>query len=365
MRIRYLIFILLFITANQIIAQDLPLSSLKLPARYSISVYANGIPGARQLALGENGTVFVGTKGKNVYAITKSGQQTRVRTIATGLNQPNGVAFRKGALYIAEINRIVRLDNIETRLDNPPAPVVVRNNLPKDTWHGLRYISFGPDDKLYIGVGAPCNVCIPTDPVFATIMRMNADGTQYEIFAKGVRNTVGFDWDPETQKMWFTDNGRDQMGDNTPPDKLNYAPNKDMHFGFPYHHGKGIPDPEFGNRFPESNFTLPTLELPAHVAALGMKFYKGNVFPSLAGDEAKQIFIAMHGSWNRSAKVGYKIIRVWICGTNQVIWKEDFITGWLQNQTAWGRPVDVLGLKDGSLLISDDFANVVYQVSYK
>lgn len=360
MRKLLIMLMLLFFTSLSY-ATDLPINQLKLPPGYSIEIFANLPTGARQLAVGAKGTVFVGTKGNSVYAIIKNNGQTRVATIATGLNGPNGVAFFNGALYVSEINRILRYDDIENRIDNPPAPVVVKGDLPADTWHGFRYISFGPDNKLYIGIGAPCNVC-ETNPPFGTVSRMNADGSQFETYARGVRDSLGFDWDPSTQKMWFTDNGRDEMGDNLPPDKLNYAPTPNIHFGFPYHHGHGVPDPVFGSKFPESDFTMPALELPAHVAALGMKFYKGTMFPGKAN--AKAIFIAEHGSWNRSSKVGYLVQLVWVNNGN-VISNEPFITGWLQGQNPWGRPVDVIPWQDGSLLISDDFANVVYRVTYQ
>lgn len=357
--------IIAILISFNVYAQDLPLHLLKLPPGFSIEVYAR-VNKARAMTLGANGTVFVGTKENSVYALVKPpGQSVRVVTIATGLNQPNGVAFQNGALYVAEVHRIIRYDNIESRIDNPPAPVIIRDGMSRDTWHGLRVIGFGPDGKLYLSLGAPCNVCEPVSPM-GTIVRMNPDGSNFEIYARGVRDSLGFDWDPMTQKMWFTDNGRDNLGDDLPPDKLNHAPTFNQHFGFPYYHGKGLPDPVFGSRFPESNFVAPTLELPAHVAALGMKFYKGGMFPgltSLTMQNAQQIFIAEHGSWNRSSKIGYQVIRVWVCD-GKVVWDEPFITGWLQGQQAWGRPVDVLPLNDGSLLVSDDLGNAIYRISY-
>lgn len=363
MRLHHFVCFFFFCFAVTNCAQALPIELLKLPPGYKIEVYAEGVSGARQLAVGDKGTVFVGSRRESVFAIVKNLGQTRIFTIASGLNQPNGVAFHNGALYVAEIDRILRYDDIENRLTNPPAPVVVRDDLPDDTWHGMRYIGFGYDDKLYVGIGMPCNSCLPTAPVFGTIARMDADGSNFEIYAKGIRNTVGFDWDQYTKQLWFTDNGRDNLGDNTPPDKLNFAPNKDMNFGFPYYNGKGLPDPVYGAQFPESNFTMPTFELPAHVASLGMKFYKGNAFPKLKREGAKQVFIALHGSWNRSSKIGYQVIRVWLCG-NTVFKSEPFITGWLQGQNAWGRPVDIAELKDGSLLVSDDTANAIYRVTF-
>ncbi|MES2216990.1 MAG: PQQ-dependent sugar dehydrogenase [Pseudomonadota bacterium] len=345
-------------------ASPLPLKLLRLPKGFSIEIYAYPVPGARSLTLGEKGTVFVGTRenGK-VYAIvpdTTAAYHTRVITLADGLNSPNGVAFYKGDLYVAEISRLLRMDNIEERLANPPEPVVIKEDLPTEAMHGWRYIGFNPDGKLYITLGMPCNVCQQADERYGTIMRMDPDGSNVEIFAKGIRNSEGFDWDPIDRKLWFTDNGRDWMGDNSPPDKLDSAM-KGMNFGFPFYDGADLPDPEFGKFAPFKTFTPPTLELPAHVAPLGMRFYTGTQFPS---DYRNQIFIAEHGSWNRSSKVGYQITLVTRTGTKPIKAKP-FITGWLQNQQAWGRPVDVLVMPDGALLISDDLASVVYRVSYR
>jgi glucose/arabinose dehydrogenase len=345
-------------------AQKVPLELVRLPIGFTIQVYAKGLRNARSMAMGPGGTLFVGTRqGGNVYAVEDTNgdyKSDRIFTIARGLNAPNGVAFRNGSLYVAEIHRILRFDNIETRLKNPPRPVVMNESYPGDKWHGWKYIRFGPDDKLYVPVGAPCNVCEKADSVYATITRMNPDGSNREIFARGVRNTVGFDWHPVTGELWFTDNGRDHMGDDLPPDELNHAPKSGMHFGFPYCHGKNISDPQFGKNVRCTDFQPPAMELGPHVAALGMRFYTGRMFPE---KYKNQIFIAEHGSWNRSTPIGYRITLVRL-HNNRAVDYEVFAEGWLQDDTAWGRPVDLLIMPDGSMLVSDDRAGVVYRISY-
>ncbi len=343
----------------------LPLEKIQLPPGFKISIYAREVPNARSMTLSPGGILFVGTRraGK-VYAVIDRDKDYRadeVLTIASGLNMPNGVAFRNGALYVAEVSRVLRFDNIEARLRNPPRPVIVNDSFPTDRHHGWKFIRFGPDSMLYVPVGAPCNVCEREDPRYASIMRMNPDGTGLEIFAHGVRNTVGFDWHPVTKELWFTDNGRDWMGDDLPPDELNYAPHKGMHFGFPYCHGKNIPDPEFGKKRGCADFTPPAMELGPHVAALGMRFYTGNMFPK---EYRNQIFIAEHGSWNRSVPIGYRITLVRL-KDNKAVSYEVFAEGWLQGKRAWGRPVDLEVMPDGSLLVSDDRAGVIYRIFYQ
>lgn len=356
------LFSILFLFPISVFSENLPLPLLNLPPGFSISIFADAIPGARSLTLGKNGTVFVGSKDKgNVYAVIPDEKnKTRVLIIAAGLDTPNGVAFHDGALYVAEKSRILKFDNIESNLLHPPKPIIINSQLPDKSHHGWRYIKFGPDNKLYIGIGAPCNNCLNDDKRFATIMRMDSDGKNFEVYAKGVRNTVGFDWDPLTKQLWFTDNSRDWMGDEIPPDELNIAPVANMNFGFPYCHGKNILDPWYGKGYSCNEFISPVLELPAHVAALGMVFYTGKMFPEKFRN---QIFIAEHGSWNRSSKTGYQVIFV-TRDKNNVIGSIPFVTGWLNNGEVWGRPVDVLVLRDGSLLISDDYANVIYRVMY-
>ena len=341
------------------------LSLIRLPDGFSISLYASHVPNARSLALGEGGTVFVGTRSEgSVYALVDSDADQRAEKVvrlADGLFAPNGVAFRDGALYVAEIHRILRFDDIEARLDNPPQPVVVNGGLPTDRWHGWKFIGFGPDGKLYVPVGAPCNVCTRADERYASLLRMNADGSAVEVFARGIRNTVGFDWHPHTKELWFTDNGRDNLGDDVPPDELNRAPQAGLHFGFPYCHAGRIPDPEFGQSRPCGDFTGTAQELGPHVAAVGMRFYTGTMFPAAYRN---QIFIAEHGSWNRSDPIGYRISLVRL-KDNTPISYEVFAQGWLQGRSAWGRPADVLVMPDGALLVSDDRANVVYRISYE
>lgn len=341
------------------------LADIKLRPGFSISYYAENVPGARSLTLGEEGTVFVGSMhAGNVYVLPDEngdGRADQVIVIASQMNRPNGVTFRDGSLYVAEINRVLRYDRIIENLHNPPDPVVVNDDFPTDVHHGWKFIAFGPDDKLYVPVGAPCNVCLKENKIYASITRMNPDGTGLEIFAHGIRNTVGFAWHPVTNELWFTDNGRDWLGDDAPPDELNHAPRKGMHFGFPYLHGSDVIDPDMGQIKDHSGFTTPVQELGAHVASLGMRFYTGDQFPD---EYLNQIFIAEHGSWNRSTKIGYRVTLVRLNG-NKAVSYEVFAEGWLQGEEAWGRPVDVLVMPDGALLVSDDRAGAVYRISYQ
>lgn len=343
--------------------RKLPLHLLKLPAGFRISVYADNVPGARSLARGAKGTIFVGTRRSVVYALVDKNNDNRadVRyTILTRRTMPNGVAFRKGSLFVAEVSRIIRLDQIEDKLAKPPRPVVVYNAFSKIAHHGWKFIRFGPDGMLYVPVGAPCNVCLKPDP-FASITRMKPDGTGLQVFVRGVRNSVGFDWHPVTKHLWFTDNGRDWMGDNSPSCELNHAPKQGMHFGFPYCHGGNVPDPKYGKKKPCSQFSPPAVGLGPHVAPLGMRFYVGKMFPSVY---KHQIFIAEHGSWNRSQRIGYRVVRIKL-KDNRVVEHKPFVSGWLQGQRRWGRPVDLMHMPDGALLVSDDYAGVIYRISYK
>jgi glucose/arabinose dehydrogenase len=272
---------------------------------------------------------------------------------------PNGVAFRNGSLYVAEIDRVQRFDEIEKRLKDPPTPVVINDKYPSDEAHGWKFIRFGPDGKLYVPVGAPCNVCLKNDERYASITRINRDGGDFEIYAKGIRNTVGFDWHPKTGELWFTDNGRDWLGDDLPPDELNRVSAKGQHFGFPHCHGKDISDPKYSTR-DCAEFIPPVLELGPHVAALGMRFYTGKMFPE---KYRGGIFIAQHGSWNRSDPIGYRVMFVKLEGNRSVAY-EVFAEGWLRGGKAWGRPVDVLVMPDGALLVSDDRAGAIYRISF-
>jgi glucose/arabinose dehydrogenase len=344
------------------------LDTIKLPQGFSIAVYAENVPDARSMTLASDGTVFVGSQRGVVSAVVdrdRDGRADEIVKVAGGLRTPNGVAFRDGALYVAEVNRVLRYDGVLAFVKQPAAarkpitPAVVNDTFPSDAHHGWKYLSFGPDGLLYLQVGAPCNICEPADP-YASILRMKPDGSGLEIFARGVRNSVGQAWHPDTKELWFTDNGRDNLGDDAPPDELNHATRVGEHFGYPYCHAGTIPDPEYGRKRPCSDFTPPAQKLGPHVAAIGMKFYTGTMFPA---EYRKQIFIAEHGSWNRSTPIGYRITVVRLEGNNAVKY-ETFAEGWLQGRRAWGRPADVLVMPDGALLVSDDTANAIYRITY-
>ena len=339
------------------------LDKLTLPPGFKISVFAE-VPGARSLTLSPAGTLFVGTQGNKIYAVQdkdKNGLADEVYTVASGLNTPNGVAFKDGSLYVAEISRILRFDNVEASLQNPPAYTVVSDKFPTDGAHGWKFIAFGPDGKLYVPVGAPCNVCEP-DAMHACITRMNPDGSGLEVFAKGIRNTVGFDWNPQTKELWFTDNGRDNLGDDRPNDELNNAPRAGLHFGYPYCHQGNILDPEFGQGKNCDDYTKPALLMGPHTASLGLRFYNASLFPA---EYQGGIFVAQHGSWNRSTPIGYQVVFVKM-ENGKAVSSTPFVSGWLQNNgDVLGRPVDVQVAQDGSLFVSDDKQGVVYRITYR
>jgi len=350
-------------------AQRADIASLRVPPEFVIAMYAEDVPGARSMTLSPSGIVYVGTRDAgdgSVYAVVdedKDGAADRVVTIARGLRQPNGVAWRGGSLYVAEFHRVIRYAAIDEFVssgrgfDDVPLATVVRFLLETEH-HEWRYIGFGPDGKLYVGLGAPCNICDP-EPPLARIARMNPDGSGFEAFASGVRNTVGFDWHPETGELWFTDNGRDELGDDIPADELNVAPRSGLHFGYPFCHQGDLADPTFGDRRRCGEFEAPAWKLGAHVAALGMRFYNGAMFPA---EYRGRIFVAEHGSWNRSSKVGYRVVAVRLENGRPVA-EETFAEGWLQEDEAWGRPVDVLVMSDGALLVSDDRAGAIYRIA--
>lgn len=348
-------------------SKTLPLEKIKLPAGFKIEVFAE-VDNARSMVMSPSGVLYIGNRnGDKVYAVKDTDGDFKADkkwTIASGLNMPNGVAFKDGDLYVAEVSRILKFSGIESKLVNPPAPEIINDKYPTDTHHGWKYIAFGPDGKLYVPVGAPCNICESKDEVYASITRINPDGSGREIFARGVRNTVGFTWHPVTKELWFTDNGRDMLGDDIPPCELNHAPKSGMHFGYPYCHGGTIKDPQFGDKRPCGDFTVPAQNLGPHTAPLGIKFYTGSMFPATYKNQA---FIAEHGSWNRSKKIGYRVSLVKVENNTKAIGYETFASGWLDDETqkVWGRPVDVLVLNDGSMLVSDDQADVVYRISYK
>jgi glucose/arabinose dehydrogenase len=333
------------------------LSKIMLPKGFKIEIYTDKVPNARAMDFAEDSTLFVGSmmEGK-VYAVRPD---RSVVVIDDSLEMPTGLDYYEGDLYVAEISRILKYEDILQSMDQSPEPIVLNGNFPKDRWHGWKFIRVGPDGKLYVPVGAPCNVCLPDGVWYQRILRMTLDGKQLEYFAEGVRNTVGFDWNPASGTFWFTDNGRDEMGDDLPPDELNKALVDGQHFGFPYVHGKYVLDPEFWPQRPRNiGFTTPARELPAHVASLGMRFYTGEMF-----DEKYRggIFIAEHGSWNRSEKTGYRISFVPVM-EDRATGYEVFAGGWLQGETPWGRPADVQVGPDGSLFVSDDMAGCIYRI---
>jgi glucose/arabinose dehydrogenase len=364
---RFAVLVVLFLAVQQALAQSLPLDRIRLPPGFTIELLAR-VPAVRAMTFGANGTLFAGSVQGRVYAIEASAFDAAsqrppvVHTIASGLRDPAGVAFRGGALYVSAVSRILRFDDIERRLANPPEPIVVSDRFPTDGHHGRKFIAFGPDGKLYVPVGAPCNICEPDPDRYAVIMRSNADGSGLETYARGIRNSVGFDWHPRTGELWFTSNGRDRLGDDIPPDTLNRASAPGQHFGYPYCHAGTIADPEFGSRAPCSAFTAPAQRLGPHVAALGMRFYTGSQFPPRYRG---QIFVAEHGSWNRTQKIGYRVTLVTLDAAGTPVAYEPFAEGWLQGESAWGRPADVQVAPDGSLLIADDTAGAIYRVRYR
>jgi glucose/arabinose dehydrogenase len=354
-------------------AASTSLGSLVLPAGFHAEVFAE-VENAREMALGPRGTVFVGSqRAGNVYAVVdRDGdhEADQVMTIATGLRQPNGVAMRDGALYVATPSQLLRFDDIEQHLDAPPKPVVVRDDLPASRQvHVWKFIAFGPDGLLYMTAGSQCNVCVP-DPMTAAILRMKPDGSNLEVFAEGVRDSQGFDWQPVTHELWFTDNGRDMLGDDVPSDELNVAWKAGLHFGFPFCHQGDVADPEFGAQRACSTTEPPVLKLGAHVASIGFTFYTGDMFPARYKNAA---IIAEHGSWNRSTPSGYRVMAAFTEG-RRVTGYEPLVDGFLPGAgapggrgagaAANGRPADVLQMPDGSILISDDSGDRLIRVSY-
>ena len=358
-----MVLIIVSFLATNCVAQEVDLESLRLPDGFSISVYAE-IENPRQLALGSDNTVYVGSLRGRVWAITNPDgnmQGNAVIAIAEGLNTPNGVAYHNGDLYIGEIGRVSKITNVDEKLNTPQSTETVNDSLPNRRHHGFKFLQVGPDGKIYLPVGAPCNVC-EEDEIFAKILNMNLDGTDLQIVASGIRNTVGFDFHPISGELWFTDNGRDMMGDDIPACEINRISSAGQHFGFPYIHQGDLPDPNFGRGRSANEFVPPALKLGAHVAPLGLAFYRGEQFPSNYGNT---VFWAEHGSWNRSEKQGYRVMMGQVSSDNTSIsFYSPFVDGWLEGQSHWGRPVDILSMPDGSVLISDDMANVIYRVSY-
>jgi glucose/arabinose dehydrogenase len=341
-------------------ADKLPVDKLKAPKGFKVEVYASGMPNARSLALGDKGTVFVGSRLQDkVYAIVDKGGKREVKIIASGLYRPNGVAFKNGTLYIMELSQLSKIDKIEDNLDNPPKPTVILDGLPKDEAHGWKYIAIGPDNKLYFEIGQPCNNCLPPEG-YATMRRVNLDGTGMETIAQGIRNTVGFDWHPTSKELYFTDNSRDWMSEDLPNDELNRMTKVGQHFGSPFCYQGNLPDQEFGWGRKCEEFTPPIALMGPHTAALGMKFYTGNSFPA---KYKNQILVARHGSWNKTNKLGGDVVLVNIKKDGSAGPIEPFLTGFLENNSYVGRPVDVMVMKDGSVLVSDDWNGAVWRVS--
>ena len=348
-------------------ASDLPIDKLKVPAGFKVEVWAEGVPEARSMTLGDKGTVFVSNRNlSNVYAIVDKDGKREVKTMLKGLNSPNGVVFDKGTLYVAERHRITRYDGIESKLDNPPEAVVVIDNLDpnKQPGHFWKYMAMGPDGKLYFNIGSPQNITMPTY-MEAAIMRVDPKTGKIEDYAQGVRNSVGMAFHPKTRQLWFTEHARDWISDDMPSDELNVVSKKGEHFGFPYCFQDDFPDPQYGKSRSCADFTAPKLNLGAHVAPLGMRFYTGKMFPAAY---TNNILIAQHGSWNRTVKQGYNVVRVTMDAKGNAK-SEPFLEGFLTDDKAdppmWGRPVDVLQMRDGSVLVSDDYNGIIYRVSYK
>jgi glucose/arabinose dehydrogenase len=339
----------------------LPTPHLKLPRGFKLEVFVSGVPNARSLRQGDKGTIFVSNRILDkVYAVVAKDGQRELKVLASGLDRPNGLAFANGALYLAEGTKISKLENIEDQLGNPPKPVVIYDQFPNHQSHGWKFMALGPDNKLYINVGAPCNICLPPD-TNGQIRRMNLDGSGSEPFALGVRNSVGFDFHPVSKQLYFTDNGRDWLSEELPNDELNRVTRAGQHFGYPYCHQGNIPDDQFGWGRQCSEFEAPVALIGPHAGALGMRFYTGTMFPA---EYRNAIFIARHGSWNKSSKIGGDIIVAKLNPNGTVKSWEPFMTGFLQDNNYIGRPVDVEVMKDGSLLVSDDYAGAIYRISY-
>jgi len=343
-------------------ADKLPVAKLKLPKGFNLEVYAAGLANARSLRVDDRGNIYISTRLLDrVYAVSDKNGKREVKTIATGLNSPNGIALHNGTLYIAEINKISKIDNVADRLDNTPKPTVIYDDLPSDAPHGWKFLTVGPDNKLYFNIGAPCNICMPSDR-HAQIRRINLDGSGAEVVARGIRQIVGFDWHPTMKVLYFTENQRDWLSEDQPQDKLNRLlhPGQD-NFGFRYCGGGDIPDPLLGWGHNCDEFTKPIAQLGPHTAPLGMRFYTGKMFPK---EYRNTIFIARHGSWNRSKKIGGDVVVARLNPDGTVKSIEPFITGFIQDNNYVGRPVDIEWLKDGSMLLSDDYNGAVYRITY-
>ena len=345
-------------------ADKIPADKLTVPPGFKLELYASGMANARSLARGDKGTIFVSTRLLDrIYAITEKDGKREVKPLFTGtLFRPNGLAFKDGTLYIAELNKISKVEHIEDNLDNPPKPVVIYSDLPSDEPHGWKYLTVGPDNKLYFQVGAPCNICMPP-PTHAQIRRINLDGSGAEVIARGIRQVVGMDFHPTSKVLYFTENQRDWLSEEAPQDKLNRLlhPGEDF-FGFPYCHQGNLPDQQFGwGHDCLKEVTQPIALLEPHSAPLGARFYTGRMFPR---EYDQALFVARHGSWNKTQKIGGDIIVVYLNADGTVKSWKPFLTGFLVDNKYIGRPVDLLQMPDGSMLISDDWNGAVYRLSY-
>ncbi len=347
-------------------AKELPLAQLTVPKGFAIEVLSDTVPGARQMALSQQGTLYVGSMREGVvYAIATALTQPKpARVVLEQLTLPSGLAIQDNALFVGAVSQILRVDDVDAQLDklapnSQLSTAIVTDQLPTERHHGWKYLGFGPDGALYVPVGAPCNICLSKDPRFAALLRMDPKTGASSVFAHGIRNTVGFDWHPDTRALWFTDNGRDLLGDDVPAEEVNIAERPGQHFGYPFVHAGDLPDPEFGKQADPADYQAPAVRIQAHSAALGVAFYRGTAFPA---EYHKALFIAEHGSWNRSSKVGYRVSVVTERGNQRSY--TPFIEGWLRGEDNWGRPNDVLSAPDGSLLIADDQAGVIYRVTY-
>jgi len=342
---------------------EIPVGRIKAPAGFKVELWAHGMPGARAMARGDGGKIYIGTRGLGrVYEVTDSGSARSSRVVVSGLNQPAGVEFRNGSLYVMAIDKMLRFDGIATNPTVAPVDMTAAFNLPPLQHHNWKYIRFGPDGKLYVPFGAPCNICEPTAE-YAQIRRYNADGSGMEVLARGVRNTVGFDFHPVTRELWFTDHGRDWMGEETPHDELNRMSATGLNFGFPYCHEMGVPDPDVKKPNPCAGVTLPVANMGAHAAVMGLHFYTGSMFPA---EYRNAMFIARKGSWNRTNKIGFDVLVVRADADGRNVKSEPFLTGFNDPVagTFWGRPAYVLQMPDGALLVSDEQMGAIYRVSY-
>ena len=371
--IKYMLIIYLLYFFSLYISADSNINKLFIPEGFEISIYAENLDSPRQLTETADGFIIVGSKnGDKIFALNDAnndGVAEQKILLANGLQNPTGVSFYKGDLYFSEIDKVWIIEDIDSWLssdqENLPERSIFMDDLPSETWHGFKYLDFGPDGNLYIPVGVPCNICLEPqtkDKRFAAIHKYQ-DGKLITV-ADGVRNSVGFDWHPVTKKLYFSDNGRDWLGDDSPSCELNVVDKEGSFYGYPYKHAKNVIDPEFGKLIPNLDKQLidPIAELGPHVAPLGIAFYDNLKFPE---KYRNSLFIALHGSWNRSKKSGYKVIFVKLDEDGNYISMEDFISGWLNDQSAWGRPVSPFIMSDGSMLVSDDKYNVIYKVQYK